>query len=224
MRESIRVLIVENEVITAQALESQIEKMGYSSIDIAITYTRAMKFIKSEAPDLILLDIDLKGKYSGIDIATEKEVFNKIPVIYLTALTDRETITKILATNPKSYISKPIRYEDLEIAISLALGHKTGLVDIGYGFSYDLGNRDLFVDKTMIRLSQKEKSLLEALLERQGEIIQCKELELKIWGSAIKSESSLRTLVRSLRKKLNPKMILNSVSFGYKLDISEDTI
>jgi len=222
MKINSKILIVEDEAITAKAIESQIKKMGYDNTAIAINYKNAMKSIREDKPDLILLDIDLKSDYSGIDIANQKEVFNKIPIIYLTACTDLKTIENLIATNPKAYLSKPLRFEELQVAIALALDYKKGVIDIGYEFSYDLENRNLFQKQQPIKLSYKEKLLLERLIERDGECVPLKVLEFEIWGHEVKSESSLRTLVSSLRKKLNPKMIVNVTSFGYKLELPKD--
>ena len=222
MKRNSKILIVEDEAINAKAIESQIKKMGYDNIAIAINYKNAMKNIREDRPDLILLDIDLKSDYSGIDIANQKEVLNKIPIIYLTACIDSKTIENLIATNPKAYLSKPLRFEELQVAIALALDYKKGVIDIGYEFSYDLENRNLFQKQQPIKLSHKEKLLLERLTERDGECVPLKVLEFEIWGHEVKSDSSLRTLVGSLRKKLNPKMIVNIPSFGYKLNLPKD--
>lgn len=230
MIQDVDILIVEDEALVAQAMREQIEKMGYDNIDIAISYTKAMQYIKSKTPDLILLDIALRGKHTGIDIAYKKEVFNIIPIIYITALTDTKTLKELIATNPKSYLSKPIKYEELQVAIDLALGYKRGIIDIGYSFGYDLKNRNLFIDKKLIRVSPNEKLLLEKLIESQGVSVPSGILVSTIWGNEVKSDSSLRTLVRSLREKLKDEvedeikdkikdeMIKTIPSFGYRLN------
>jgi len=226
MRANIRILIVEDEVLTAKSMESEIRKMGYDTINIAISYTKAMQSIKSQTPDLILLDIKLKGKYTGIDIANEKEVLNKIPIIYLTGCTESKTINNLLATNPKSYLSKPIKYKDLQVAIALALEYKKESVEIGYGFSYDLKNRNLFRKQKPIKLSPNEKLLLEKLIKEKGEFVPSNILEFAIWGNEVKSDSSLRTLVGNLRKKLKAEveMIKTIPYFGYKLILPKDRV
>jgi len=74
MKLNSKIFIVEDEAITAKAIESQIRKMGYDNTTIAINYKNAMKSIREDRPDLILLDIDLKSDYSGIDIANHDKL------------------------------------------------------------------------------------------------------------------------------------------------------
>jgi len=81
MIDKIKILIVEDESLLAIGIKTKLVKMGYKMVDIAINYEKAMLNIKEETPDLILLDVDLKGTFTGIDIANTKEVFNKIPII-----------------------------------------------------------------------------------------------------------------------------------------------
>lgn len=225
MKDNIKILIVEDEALAAKAIETQLTQMGYKIIFIAINYTKAMKIIKQKRPDLILLDIDLKDSYTGIDIANEKEVLNRIPIIYTTSHTDHKTLKELIATKPKSYLSKPIKYEDLKVAISLALipkDYKNSLVNIGDDFTYSLKDQTLLKHQELVKLSKNEKILLERLIQAKSNFVSSKELEFSIWAYETKSENSLRTLVRSLRKKLKPDLIINKISFGYKLLLIEN--
>ena len=224
MKSNIKILIVEDNVLTAMGIESEVKRMGYNGINTASSYDTAMSKIKDETPDLILLDIDLKSKKTGIDIAYEEEVFNKIPIIYISGIENSQIEKEILATKPKNYLMKPIRYQELKIAIHLLLRDKIGIVDIGYDFSYDLSDRTLFKKKNLVSLSKNEKLLLERLIEQKGKIVLTAILEEKVWGSEAKPKSSLRMLVMSLRKKLNPEMIVNALGFGYKLPLPKETI
>jgi len=229
MKSDIRILIVEDEAITAKGIESQIRKMGYRDIDIAISYNKAIRSIKENRPDLILLDINLKSSYSGIDIANTEEVLNQIPIIYLTGCTtDSQMVKDLVATNPIAFIPKPIKDmdKDLQEAISLALAEdeKSGIVEIGEDYSYDFETEKLFYKREFIKLSKNERLLLERLIMGKGEVVEAEKLEFEIWEYEVRAKSSLRTLVGSLRKKLNPKMIVNIPFFGYKLNIPKDKI
>ena len=226
MIDKIKILIVEDESLLAIGIKTKLVKMGYKMVNIAINYEKAMLNIKEETPDSILLDVDLKGTFTGIDIANTKEVFNKIPIIYITSYKDSKTLEKIMLTNPKNYLSKSLRYEELKVAVSLALKDKMiKTVDMGYGFNYDFESRELFVNKVVVNLTKKEKLLLESLLKRKGEYVSSSILEFEIWLHEVPAESSLRTLVVNLRKKLKytdepiekHKMLLNKPSLGYML-------
>jgi len=217
MKSSIRILIVEDEALTAKMIEIQLKKMGYTLIDIAITYNQAMSNIQNETPDLILLDVNLKGRYTGIDIANKKEVLNQIPVIYITVHEDSQTKHDMFLSNPINYLPKPLQYEDLKDAIVLALKLKKGVIDIGYDFTYNLEQKNLFKKKEFIKLSPKEKLLLEQLIQANGKAVPAQILDSIIWEQGKWSPSSLRNLVLNLRKKLNPKMIETVKTLGYKL-------
>jgi len=223
IKKDIKILIIEDEALIAKAIKSDLKKMGYNLIDIAISYNKAMYKIRTRKPNLILLDINLKDVYTGVDIANEKEVLNKIPIIYLTGCKDEEVIEDVIATNPKAYISKPIKYNELKIAISIALisYKKSDIVDIGHNFIYDFKNRNLFLNKKPIKLSKNEKILLERLIKAKGKAVSYIDLEFEIWAYETKSDNALRALIRNLRKKLNFKMIENILSFGYKLNLLE---
>ena len=222
MINKIKILIVEDNAFIAKGIKSHLLKMGYKRIDMAISYEKVMLNIKEEVPDLILLDIDLKGLKTGIDIAKEKEVFNKIPVIYISSFSDAETLEKIKRTHPKTYLSKPLRYAELEVAVSLALQEKmVKTVDLGHEFNYDFEKRELFKNKVAVHLTKKEILLLESLIRRKGKCVSPNILELEIWEDGAMAESSLRTLVANLRKRLKPEMIVTQASLGYQLILGE---
>ncbi len=213
----ISILIVEDEALTAKAIEGELKKMGYREIHIAISYEKALQEIKTYHFDLILLDINLKSKNSGITLAQHKEVFEKIPVIFITADKDEQTIQDMLATNPKNYLLKPLRYAELKFSIDLALKDKKETINLGYDFTYDLKHQNLFHKQKPIKLSPNEKLLLERLLTEKGDFVYASVLEDSIWGDKIVPESSLRTLILRLRKKLNPKIIVTVAGVGYKV-------
>ncbi len=220
MKRDTKILIVEDEAITARAIESELKKMGYSSISIATNYRRALSTIESDKPHLILLDINLNSKYSGIDLASTQEVFKKIPVIYITANSDEESIKEMIATQPDGYLYKPIKTEELKFLITKVALKSSELVDLGDNFTYDFNSCTLFHGEKFIKLSPNEKSLLEHLIRAKGEAISSHKLESEIWTDRTPAPSSLRTLVGSLRKKLKgleSKKIVNVPFLGYKL-------
>ncbi len=116
-----KILIVEDEGVVALHIRKTLEGLGYVVTDIAATGEDAIMKAMTNRPDLILMDIVLKGALDGID-ATEKirPLFN-IPVIYVTAHTDESTLQRAKVTEPFGYIVKPIKERDLYISIEFAL-------------------------------------------------------------------------------------------------------
>lgn len=219
-----KILIVDDEAQIAKQTESKIKKMGYSKIRIATTYKKAMQYIKDDLPDLILLDINLESDKNGIDLATEKEVFHKIPIIYITGYSNKQNIKALIESNFKHYINKPINDEVLEMNMEMALDYRQGIIDIGHDFSYDFDKKELFYQKEPFSLSKYQKILLERLINGKGEAVSTKLLEFEVWGSKLVADNALRMLIKSLREKLNKDMIITVPSLGYRLDLPKDEI
>ena len=118
---SLKILIVEDEILIAELYRKYAEEVGHSVTGIAISYDEAVKEFNLENPDLILLDIRLYGDKSGIDFAGyvhDKDAF--LPVIYLSSQYDRRTLTTALETNPFGYLTKPVLKESLWTSIEVA--------------------------------------------------------------------------------------------------------
>lgn len=131
------VLVVEDESIVSKDIQHSLKKLGYNVVGAASTGERAFELASSEKPDIILMDIMLKGEMNGIDTAQKVREDLQIPVIYLTAYADESTLEKAKVTEPYGYIIKPFKEVDLHTSIEMAL----------YKFSKEkevLKARDLF--------------------------------------------------------------------------------
>ncbi len=120
------IFIVEDEVITAQSIAKNIRNLGYQIAGIATSGSTALMQIKNLRPHLILMDIRLKNNdMDGITTAERirEQLQLNIPIIYLTAHSDEETLERAKKTEPFGYILKPYNKKDLEISIKMAL-HK----------------------------------------------------------------------------------------------------
>lgn len=115
------VLIVEDELVAANALSDVLADMGYRVQAIADSSDGAITSIRHQVPDIILMDIKLRGSVSGITATDEIHKIASIPVIYLTAFSDPETLEQAIATSPYGYLTKPLRYVEVNVAIMLAL-------------------------------------------------------------------------------------------------------
>jgi DNA-binding LytR/AlgR family response regulator len=116
---SIKIVIVEDEIIIAKTIVLALHKLGYDCIGIAGQYNEAIAMIDEKTPDLVLIDINLGTKKDGIDLALEiKEQFNT-PVIFLTANSDPATISRAKAIRPLAFLVKPFSQHDLFSAIEI---------------------------------------------------------------------------------------------------------
>lgn len=116
-----RILIVEDEAITAMDIKSSLEELDYSVAGIADNGIDALNLADELKPDLILMDITLKGDMDGIEASTVITGNHKIPVVYLSVHNDDETIKKTKSTKPYGYLLKPVDDRDLNACLKLAL-------------------------------------------------------------------------------------------------------
>jgi len=118
-----KILIVEDEIIIARELEARLLGLGYEIAGIASSGREAIALADSTQPDLVLMDIVLQGDMDGIEAATEMGHRWSLPVIYLTAYTDKTVLQRASITDPYGYIVKPFSEAALQASIEIAL-HK----------------------------------------------------------------------------------------------------
>ena len=116
-----KILIVEDEIIIAEDLQRKLKSMEYDIIGIASSGEEAIKKIKENNPDLILMDIVIHGMMDGIETAAQIHSLFDIPVVYLTAYADEKTLQRAKITEPFGYLIKPFKERELQITIEIAL-------------------------------------------------------------------------------------------------------
>lgn len=115
-----RIIIVEDEAITALNLKYDLEDLGYEVLETFDTGTEAIEKSREMFPDIVLMDINLKGDTNGIEAASEISEMG-IPIIFLTANTDDLTAFEALKTAPYGYLAKPYSLKDLELTIGMVV-------------------------------------------------------------------------------------------------------
>ena len=116
-----RILVVEDESIVAKDIQKSLEKLGYEVPATASSAQSAYEKLKQFSPDLVFLDIRLKGDEDGIHIAEHIRENYNIPVIFLTSYVDQETLDRAKVTEPYGYIVKPFNESDLKTTVEMAL-------------------------------------------------------------------------------------------------------
>ena len=122
-RKALKIGIVEDEGIIAENLVAILEMIGYDVSEVCDTYNEAIEMINDFQPDLVILDIHIKGEKSGIDVAKYIKDEQGIPFIFLTSHSDDGTLEKAKALNPSAYLVKPFNKEDLRTSIEVALNN-----------------------------------------------------------------------------------------------------
>ena len=121
LSKTIQILVVEDETIIALNLKESLESLGYTVVGIAASGEKAIEKATKYRPDLVLMDIRIKGNMDGISTAQQIWESCSIPAIYVTGHSDRSTLERAKVTAPFGYLLKPVKEQELYIAIETAL-------------------------------------------------------------------------------------------------------
>lgn len=121
-----QILVVEDEVIPGMDIQRRLKNLGYIVPVVVSSGEEAIKTVKENNPDLILMDINLNDKMDGIEAAFKIRSFCDIPIIYLTAYTDQKTFEKAKINVPYAYIIKPFTERELQITLEIVF-YKIGI-------------------------------------------------------------------------------------------------
>jgi len=116
-----RVLVVEDEVLVARDIQARLQRMGYDVVGTVARGEDAVSTALAKLPDLILMDINLRGEMDGIEAAIRINEVRSIPVIFCTAYSNDEVLERAKITSPFGYVLKPFDNRELEINIEIAL-------------------------------------------------------------------------------------------------------
>ena len=116
-----RILVVEDSRIIALELEERLRSLGYTVETVVSSGKKAVEEAGRLRPDLVLMDIRLKGEMDGVEATTAIRADLDIPVVYLTAYEDEDTLRRAKITEPYGYILKPFEERELHTAIEIAL-------------------------------------------------------------------------------------------------------
>lgn len=153
----IRILIIEDDPIIATDIADYLNNVDYRVSGIAYNPMQAYEQLRSNTPDLILLDINLSSEQNGIDIATFIHQNHAIPFIFLTSYSTREVLNKAKITEPSGYIVKPFDEEDLFATIEIAL--------------YNFAQKQKYT-RPLLDFARINKNLVNPLSDREFEVLQ----------------------------------------------------
>ncbi len=195
-----RILIVEDENIVALDMRMRLEALGYEVIGVVDSGAAAIERIVVEPrPDLVLMDIKIRGEVDGIETARRARESAEVPVVFVTAFTDERTLERAKHASPYGYVVKPFHERELRIAIELAL----------YKFQYEQSIRRAkeIAEETsrlkgefLANVSHELKTPLNSVIgfsELALDLASCEEQREYI-ASAIRSAKSLATLIDSI--------------------------
>ena len=187
------ILLIEDERIVAENLANILKGAGYSEVAIASSRKEAIALYGSQEVCLIISDVNLFGSHEGPKIVKELLSFNPVPVIYLTAYSDQQTLEDALETAPAAYVLKPFTERQLLVAVKMALG----------------GNVSSTLPGQVQKPSGRELEIIQCLAEGNNS----KEIAEKLFIS----EHTVRTHRRNLLKKLEIGSSSELIAIAIKL-------
>jgi DNA-binding response OmpR family regulator len=213
---SLRVLFVEDEENISRLLKGAIGD-SFHSFTIAKDGKDGLeKFIKI-VPDVVITDINMP-RMSGLEMAKEiKKINSKIPIIILSAFSEREKLFSAIDVGVAKYFLKPYDPDEiLEYISSIAdeLGSK--IIELSDGFRFNKTTHALYKESRFVALSKNENKFMNLLVENENNILSDEIIKQRVWGEEV-SDERLRTFVRRLRTKTSKTLIINVKGLGYKL-------
>lgn len=163
-----KILIVEDDIQIAESLSDMLEILDHEVIDIASSYDEAIKVLESRDVDLALLDIQINGEKSGIDVAEKIKADFNLPFIFTTAYADKETIKKASEHSPYGYIVKPYGMKDINAGIEIAIQNHKNLKEMSSNVEGEqnaiMNSESLFVksNSRIVRINIEDIIYIEA--------------------------------------------------------------
>ena len=225
-------MIVEDEKLTMLFIKETLYDYGYEDILEFSSGQEIISTIKNGTiPNLILMDINIKGPKDGIQVATEILKLCNVPIVFMSAYNDKDTIKEVLSVSLYGFLSKPFNERELYIALEIAnqsfYNKKQAEVEIEKtkiklyeNCYYNLKTENIYLNDNLIKLPYNQKVLIDTLVQNLNSLVDKEALSYNIWTTKNESESALRTVVYLLRKKLSGIEIASQSKHGYILKAS----
>jgi two-component system, LytTR family, response regulator LytT len=210
----ISILIVEDELIIADDIKTQLGKLGYRVTGIAKSYDKALELMTNEVPDLFLIDIKLKGMKDGIDLAKFIKENYSLPVIFITSYANKSTVEKAKEINPDGYLVKPFEKDDLFASIEIAFSNyvkRTTNNNSDFEYGSHIGKDSIFVKQDHLLVKIRFDELKWIMSERNY-------LELHCHEKMVLTRSTLKDFMEKL-----PRDIFAQVHRSYAVNITHVT-
>lgn len=217
------ILIVEDEKIPATFLQEILEEEGFTVVGICDRAEDAIETAIRLKPDVIFMDIVLKGAMSGCEAALKISSLMQTKIIFLTAHSDDEMIEYALDAGAVNYLIKPYREKQIIATLQVALSHvkevllrEVPIVKLRNGYEYNIEKQILTCMDVKIEIGLKSIRLLDYLCRCKNSVVSKEQLSHHVYGED-KKTSALRALISRLNKTLGVEIICNSNGLGYFL-------
>lgn len=224
MKKNIKILIIEDDTMISMQIENLIQTLAYSTVGIARNSEEAFKLSLEKKIDLVISDIHIEGNIDGIEVS--KILFDRygIPIIFVTAFQDMETLKKASGVEYAGYVIKPFREDELKALINLAilkynLPLKKEYLQIDKNYFYSEALNELYYQSKKIELTTTQQKLLQLLVNFQNETIEYKTIDENVWEGKVVLDDARRQLIYRFKQKV-PNFPLELIKgLGYRLNV-----
>ena len=223
MKRPLNVLIVDDDRTIARHIKEIVLEEEGRILDICHDGHSALSVIKSAKVDLIFMDIDLKGPLDGIGVIRAAGAHNAI-VYFISGFNDENTIQEALGTNSYHYLIKPVRDEEIKIAMTVArrqlLFGKPAVKQLFLGkeITFNTDSEEVLQNGIPVALTGREHQMIALLAKHINTVLSLETIKGAIWFEEENiADSTLRNFIRALRQKLPGVAIQNSYGRGYIL-------
>ena len=222
-----KILIVEDEFISAEYLKEILKKANYTVVDIVDNAIEAIEKCKTLKPDIILMDIMLKGQMSGCEAAIEiyQKYKHSCEIIFLSAYASSEMINYAADAHAYGYLMKPYREEEILATLKLLSSHEKStekvepkeVIELSNGYLFNTKLQRLFTRNKEVPLGKKPLKLIEILAKNRNSSVSHEQICHYIWGEN-KSNATLRSLIHRIRHIVYNDFIVNINGLGYRIN------
>jgi len=218
-----RILIVEDERVPAEFLKRFVLKHGHEVVGMCDAAEAAIETAIETRPDIIFMDILLKGSLTGAEAAVQIADRIETRIIFLTAHSDPEMIEYAREAGAVNYLVKPYRDDQILAALQLALGTEApparhNILHLKNGCFYNWEQQQLFCRDQEVHLSGKNFQLFALLCAEPIRTVSLEEIARHIYGEP-KDSSTIRTLMHRLRKTIGEDIVTNVSGVGYRVAV-----
>lgn len=215
------ILYVEDEISIRENVKKVLLLLCEKVYDIDCS-EKAKDILNNNHIDIIISDINLPNK-SGIEFIKElREIDRTIPVILLSAYTDKEYLLEATKLKLVDYLTKPIDFKELNQALQKSvvdiLDNSRYIINFTNEVKYNVLHKKLYLKENEITLTSKELILLDFLIKNNNRVVSHDELKANVWEDSLEaSDSALKNLLNKLRKKIGKESILNISGVGFRI-------
>ncbi len=219
-----KILIVEDELISAEYLKNILEHRGWEVVDIVDNGFDAIRSVKKHNPNLVLMDIMIHGSKSGCEVAMDLRKISDCFIVFTTAYADEEMINYAMEVEANGYLLKPYNEKEIIATISLlsikqnpdTKQYKVSNLVGGFNFNHDTNL--LYKNNQIVKLGPKALKLIQILCQNRENIVSYEELYNSIWNDEVNLKK-LQMVVFRIREICDSHILENINGVGYKIKI-----